>query len=62
MNELKDQVAIVTGAGSGIGRALALEFGRAGMKVVCCGRRREKLEAVAAEIADAGGRGRFPRT
>ena len=36
---LKDKVVIVTGAGSGVGRALALEFGAKGARVVCVARR-----------------------
>ncbi|WP_375453607.1 SDR family oxidoreductase [uncultured Methylobacterium sp.] len=46
-------VAIVTGAGSGLGRAVALALGRAGYAVVLAGRRRDPLDAVAAEIDNA---------
>jgi 3-oxoacyl-[acyl-carrier protein] reductase len=53
--EVNEQVMVVTGAGSGIGRALALTFAEAGAKVVCCGRRIERLENVVAEIEEAGG-------
>lgn len=45
---LAGKVAIVSGAGSGIGRATALEFARLGAKVVICGRRIEPLEETAA--------------
>jgi short-subunit dehydrogenase len=49
------QVAVVTGASSGIGRALALALAREGCKVGLVARRRDQLQAVAAEIAAAGG-------
>jgi citronellol/citronellal dehydrogenase len=48
------KVAIVTGGGTGIGRATARELARTGAKVSICGRRPELLEAVQAELADAG--------
>ena len=43
------KIALVTGAGTGIGRAVALALGKAGYQLVLTGRRREVLEAVAAE-------------
>lgn len=52
---LGGQVAIISGAGSGIGRATALEFTRLGATVVGCGRRIESLE----ETATACPEGRF---
>jgi len=48
-----DKVAIVTGAGSGIGRAAALALGQAGYAVALAGRRAEPLEETAAEMAGA---------
>jgi NADP-dependent 3-hydroxy acid dehydrogenase YdfG len=50
---LKGQVAIITGASSGIGRGAALELGRVGMKLVLNGRRADRLEALAGEVEDA---------
>ena len=48
--------ALVTGGGSGIGRAVALRLAQGGYAVAVCGRDRAKLDGVAAEIAAAGGR------
>ena len=45
---------VVTGGGSGIGRCTAHELASLGAKVTLMGRTREKLEAVAAEIVEAG--------
>ncbi len=47
------KVAVVTGAGSGIGRASSLALGQEGYAVVLAGRRREPLDEVAAELSDA---------
>lgn len=53
--ELLDQIAIVTGSGRGIGRAIALELGRAGAKVVVNYRSdATSAEAVVAELGDRG--------
>lgn len=51
----KNQVALVSGAGSGIGRAVALLFARLGAKLVICGRTVEKLDAVANFVRARGG-------
>ncbi|MBU4506951.1 MAG: SDR family NAD(P)-dependent oxidoreductase, partial [Gammaproteobacteria bacterium] len=50
------QTVIVTGGGSGIGRCTAHELANLGASVALVGRRVEKLEAVQAEITQAGGR------
>lgn len=47
--------AVITGAGTGIGRATARRFAREGGRAALIGRRREGLEAIAAEIGEAGG-------
>ena len=49
------KVAMVTGAGSGMGRAVALQLAAAGASILLVGRRAEMLDAVALEIRDAGG-------
>ncbi|HEY0844458.1 MAG TPA: SDR family oxidoreductase [Noviherbaspirillum sp.] len=50
-----EQVAIVTGGGSGIGRCAAHELAALGARVALLGRRADKLENVRGEIAEAGG-------
>jgi len=50
------KIALVTGAGSGIGRAVSLALGSAGYSLVLAGRRAEALERTAASAAVSGGR------
>lgn len=52
--ELEGKTAIVTGAGGGIGRALALEFARAGARVVCSGRTESKVRETRRLIESEG--------
>lgn len=72
MAEQEERVAIVTGAGTGIGQAIAVELARAGTRCVIAGRRREPLDdtvalapkpgrivAIAADITDADDRQRL---
>ena len=54
---LKDKVILITGAGSGLGKALALVAGQAGAKVICAGRRKDKIQQTADEVTKAGGLG-----
>ncbi len=54
--QLSGRAALVTGASSGIGRAVALALGGEGARVAITGRRRANLEEVARQIAAAGGR------
>jgi 3-oxoacyl-[acyl-carrier protein] reductase len=54
-NRLDGRVAIITGAGKGIGREIALEFVREGAKIVVAARTLSDIEAVANEVGEIGG-------
>ncbi len=53
-NFMRDKVVIVTGGSSGIGKALAVKFGTEGSKVVITGRKKDQLDAAAADLASRG--------
>ncbi|OYZ03044.1 MAG: short-chain dehydrogenase [Sphingobacteriia bacterium 28-36-52] len=55
MTSTKDKVVWITGASSGIGKAMAFEWARLGYKVVLSARRKELLDAIALEINQSGG-------
>lgn len=54
MSQLANQIAVVTGAGRGIGRAIALKFAAEGADIVCVSRTAENSEKVAAEVRALG--------
>lgn len=51
---LKNRNVIITGAGDGIGRALALAFAKEGAKVAVCARSQDRLDSLSAEISGSG--------
>src|SRR5262249_33585425 len=54
MSQLANQIAVVTGAGRGIGRAIAIKFASEGADVTCISRTAENSEKVANEIRALG--------
>jgi NAD(P)-dependent dehydrogenase (short-subunit alcohol dehydrogenase family) len=62
MKEFEGKIALVTGGGSGIGRATAIAFAREGAKVVIGNRNVERGEETVSMIRDAGGTASFKRT
>src|SRR5271168_1383336 len=57
VTRLAGKVALITGGGTGIGRAIALAFAREGAKVAVAGRRKEKLEETLRELEKQGSKG-----
>jgi 3-oxoacyl-[acyl-carrier protein] reductase len=57
MSQLANQIAVVTGAGRGIGRAIALKFAAEGADVVCVSRTTDNSEKVATEVRALGRKG-----
>src|SRR3954462_59354 len=57
MRPIADQVVVITGASSGIGRAAALEFGARGARLVLAARGEPALQDTAREVEAAGGEG-----
>lgn len=62
MGRLDGKIAVVTGAGSGIGKGTALMFAKEGAKVVCANRNKEDGAATLRTIQEAGGQGIFVPT
>jgi NAD(P)-dependent dehydrogenase (short-subunit alcohol dehydrogenase family) len=59
---IENKTTIVTGAGTSIGREIALALARSGARVVCVGRRRELIEDTARQIGQAGSEALAVRT
>ncbi|MEO0452750.1 MAG: SDR family oxidoreductase [Verrucomicrobiota bacterium] len=60
--DIKGQIAVVTGAGSGLGRALAIELAKRGASVALIGRRADRLQETQSLIEKAGGKSKaWPR-
>ena len=55
MSRWKGKIAVVTGATSGIGRAISVKLAVAGVVVIGTGRRQARLDEISQEISDQGG-------
>ena len=58
---LAGKVALVTGGGTGMGRATAIEMARCGARIALFGRRREPIEGVHSHLARADGAAALPQ-
>ena len=56
---LDEKICVISGAGTGLGKATALELSGLGATVIGCGRRTEPLEGLVAEVSDRGGKAEF---
>jgi NAD(P)-dependent dehydrogenase (short-subunit alcohol dehydrogenase family) len=59
MTPLNQKSALITGGGTGIGKAIALDLANAGVEVTICGRRSAPLEETVNQITNAGGKARY---
>lgn len=62
MTQLNGKTALVTGGGTGIGEAIAIDLAKAGVEVTVCGRRAAPLEDTVEKIIATGGKARFFET
>jgi NAD(P)-dependent dehydrogenase (short-subunit alcohol dehydrogenase family) len=56
---LEGRICVVSGAGTGLGKATALELAGLGATVIGCGRRREPLEGMVSQVSERGGKAEF---